>query len=84
MYIVRQVQSEGMIIHRLEINISTMFFTICIHVLHVYNMSVFRHIQLQSIPSYDINVSSDLQVCCTLKLLEYIFFFYYVAAVVAF
>ena len=47
-------------------------------------MSVFRHINLQSMLSYDINVSSDLLVCCTLKLLKYVFFFYYVAAVVAF
>jgi len=62
-YAARQAQLEGMTIHRLLVKISNIFFTICIHVVHVYNMSVFRHINLRSMSYYDINVSSCLQVC---------------------
>jgi len=81
-YAARQAQLEGMTIHRLLVKISNMFFTICIHVVHMYNMSVFRHINLSNMSSYDINVSSCLQVCRTLKLLEHVLFLYNVATVV--
>jgi hypothetical protein len=55
-YAVKLAQRAGAIIHRLDMNISNMFFTLCIFVVHGYNMSQIGHIVIGNMLSYDINV----------------------------
>jgi len=43
--------------------VSNMLFTMCICVLHIYNMSFLRHIYSSNIISYDIRVAEKFGVC---------------------
>jgi len=45
----------GVIMYRFWMGVSNMFFT-CMFVVQGYNMSICRHISIQNIVSYDINV----------------------------
>jgi hypothetical protein len=45
-YVMKHAHTAGAIIHRLDMNISIMRFTLCIFVLHQYNMSQSGHIQI--------------------------------------
>jgi hypothetical protein len=45
-YTIKHAHKVGAIIHRLDMNRSVMFFTMCIFVLHRYNMSASGHIKI--------------------------------------
>jgi len=59
-YMVNVAHRAGVIMYRFWMRVSNMFFT-CMCVVQAYNMSIRRHISIQNIISYDINVLNLLQ-----------------------